>query len=75
MPVSSIARVALATIGVTELAWLTWVWIAIEAPRERALVASRSMPARTSSCSQCWGRPISALVASRMSRMFSTSST
>ena len=43
-------------------------------PRARALVATRSMPARTSSCSQCCGSPIRALVASRMSRMFSISS-
>ena len=75
MPVSSIARVASATIGVTEFAWLVCVWIAIDTPRWRASDATRSMPARTSSCSQCCGRPISALVASRMSRMFSTSST
>ena len=74
MPVSSIARVALATSGVTELAWLTCVWIASETPRERASDATRSMPSTTSSCSQCCGSPISALVASRMSRMFSISS-
>jgi hypothetical protein len=54
---------------------LVWVWIAIDTPRERATPATRSIPLRTSSCSQCCGRPISALVASRMSRMFSTSIT
>ncbi len=74
MPVSSIARVAFATNGVTELAWLTWVWIATETPRCRAMVPIRVIPSTTSGWSQCCGRPISALVASRMSRMFSTSS-
>ena len=73
-PASSIALVASATSGVTDAALLTWVWIARCTPRARATVDSRSMPARTSSCSQCCGRPISALVASRMSRMFSMSS-
>ena len=51
------------------------VCIAIDTPRARATVATRVIPARTSSCSQCCGSPISALVASRMSRMFSISST
>ena len=42
-------------------------------PRPRAVRASRAMPSRTSAVSQCCGIPISALVASRMSRMESTS--
>ena len=43
-PASNIAPAAFATSGVTELAWLTWVWIAIATPRERAIVQTRSMP-------------------------------
>ena len=43
-------------------------------PRERAVVASRAMPARTSSDSQCCGSPISALLASLMSLIESISS-
>ncbi len=74
MPASSIARVASATSGVTELAWLTWVWIATETPRARDRAPIRCTPSTTSGCSQCCGRAISALVASRMSRMFSISS-
>ncbi len=73
MPVSSIVRVASATSGVTELAWLTWVWIATETPRSREVLPMRVIPSTTSGCSQCCGMPISALVASRMSRMFSIS--
>ena len=74
MPVSSMACAARATSGVTDWAAFTWVWMAMLTPRSRAWAPSRSIPARTSSPSQCWGIPISALVASRMSRMFSTSS-
>src|SRR5215475_4247897 len=69
-----VARAARATSGVTDWAALTWVWIAMLTPRCRAIAPSRSMPALTSSLSQCCGSPISALVASRMSRMLSTSS-
>ena len=72
-PASNIAAVASATSGVTCWAALTWVWMASETPRARAVRASRSIPARTSSDSQCCGRPISALEASRMSRTLSTS--
>ena len=74
MPVSSMAWAARATSGVTDWAAFTWVWIAMLTPRSCALAASRSMPARTSSASQCCGSPISALVASRMSRMLPMSS-
>src|SRR5664280_2045148 len=63
-----------ATAGVTDWALLTWVWIARVTPRARALVATRPTPSTTSAASQCCGRPISALVARRMSRMFSMSS-
>ena len=73
-PASSIAFDALATSGVTDAAWLTWVCMASETPRSRATRETRSTPARTSSDSQCCGIPISAFVASRMSRMFSISS-
>ena len=66
---------ASATIGVTEAAWLAWVCIASETPRERAMAATRPTPSTTSGWSQCCGRPISALVARRMSRMLSTSMT
>ena len=38
-------------------------------PRARAVPASRAMPARTSSDSQCCGRPMRALLASLMSRI------
>ena len=48
--------------------------MASETPRERAVRATRPTPSTTSGCSQCWGRPASALVASRMSRMLSISS-
>jgi len=74
MPVSSIARAAFATSGVTDWAAFTCVWIAMLTPRSRAVVPSRVMPARTSSLSQNCGSPISALLASRMSRMLSISS-
>ena len=40
-PASSIARVASATSGVIECAWLAWVCIAIETPRSRAIVETR----------------------------------
>ena len=73
-PASSMAAAARATSGVTDWAAFTWVWMAMLTPRERAVPASRAMPARTSSDSQCWGRPISALLASRMSRTESISS-
>ena len=36
-PASSIARAAFATSGVTDWALLTWVWMASDTPRERAL--------------------------------------
>jgi hypothetical protein len=72
--VSSIARVASRTSGVTELAWLTWVWMATETPRSRDRVPIRVIPSTTSGWSQCCGSAISALVASRMSRTFSISS-
>ena len=68
MPVSSMALAAFATIGVTDWAEFACVWMARLTSRWRASSASRSMPARTSSVSQNCGRPISALVASRMSR-------
>jgi len=73
-PASSIAIVASATSGVTDWAALTWVWIARFTPRRRAVRATRPTPSTTSGCSQCCGRPIRALVASRMSRMLSISS-
>lgn len=73
-PASNIALVASATSGVTDWAAFTWVCMATITPRCRAIVATRSTPLRTSSDSQCCGIPISALVASRMSRMFSISS-
>jgi hypothetical protein len=66
-PASSMARVACATSGVTDWAAFTWVWMAMLTPRERAVAASRAMPARTSSDSQCCGSPIRALLASLMS--------
>src|SRR5680860_77087 len=47
--------------------------MAMETPRERAVLATLSIPARISPWSQCCGRPINALVASRMSRMLSIS--
>ena len=65
---------ARATSGVTDWAAFTWVWMAMLTPRERAVPASRAMPARTSSDSQCCGSPISALLASRMSLIESISS-
>jgi len=43
-------------------------------PRERAVVASRAMPARTSPDSQCCGSPFSALLASLISLTESISS-
>ena len=73
-PASSIERLALATSGVTELAWLTCVWMATWTPRRRATVAMRPTPSMTSSASQCCGSPMSALVARRMSRIDSISS-
>ena len=68
------AVAARATSGVTDCAAFTWVWMAMLTPRERAVPASRAMPARTSPDSQCCGRPMSALLASRMSRTLSISS-
>ena len=69
------ARAASATSGVSEPTALTWVWIASATPRLRAVPATRVMPSTTGADSQCWGRPMSALVASRMSRMLGISST
>ena len=73
-PMSRSDLTARATSGVTCCAQLTCVWTARSTPRSLALAARRSRPSRTSSCRKCCGMPIRPLVARRMSRMFSMSS-
>ncbi len=73
-PASCISRVAWATEGVTDWALLMCVWTASPTPRQAAVQETRPRPSTTSGADQCWGRPMSALVASRMSRMLSISS-
>src|ERR1044071_4151507 len=68
-PTSRAVWAALATSGVRDWAWLTWVWMARLTPRRAAVRATRSRPSTTVGCSQCWGSPARGLVARRMARM------
>ena len=54
-PTSSAVRAALATSGVTELAWLTWVWMARLTPCARARVGDPAQALDDVGCSQCCG--------------------
>ena len=55
-PTSSAVWAASATSGVTEWAWLTWVWMARLTPRRAAVRATRSRPSTTSGCEPVLGQ-------------------